>query len=84
MARARLTSAVELYDASGQLVSRFALNFPEYTGTIPAALATSSCDWETFGEAAPFGHGDDFHLGVAGQALTMDSRRTDDPRKAVS
>jgi signal transduction histidine kinase len=55
MARARLTSAVELYDASGQLVSRFALNFPEYTGTIPAALATSSCEWETFGEAAPFG-----------------------------
>jgi len=55
LARARLTSAVELYDASGRLVSRFALNFPEYTGTIPAALATSSCKWETFGEAAPFG-----------------------------
>jgi signal transduction histidine kinase len=54
LARARLTSAVELYDASGQLVSRFALNFPEYAGTIPA-LATAKCEWEVFGEGARFG-----------------------------
>jgi signal transduction histidine kinase len=54
LARARLTSAVELYDASGQLVSRFAMNLPEYTGTTPA-LATDKCDWEVFGEAQRFG-----------------------------
>ena len=55
LARARLTSAVELYDASGELASRFALNFPEYAGTVPAGLTTSACRWETFGEAARFG-----------------------------
>ena len=33
LARARLTSAIELYDRDGDLVSRFALNFPEYTGS---------------------------------------------------
>ncbi len=54
LARDRLTSAVELYDPSGQLVSRFALNFPEYTGTIPA-VTTAKCEWEWFGEAARFG-----------------------------
>ncbi|MBA2305386.1 MAG: HAMP domain-containing protein, partial [Acidobacteria bacterium] len=55
LARARLTSAVELYDASSTLVSRFALNFPEYTGTIQTPRAATSCKWEIFGEAAPFG-----------------------------
>ena len=37
LARERLTSAVELYDRKGDLVSRFALNFPEYTGTAQTA-----------------------------------------------
>jgi signal transduction histidine kinase len=55
LARARLTSAVELYDREGGLISRFALNFPEYTGTVQAPLASSGCDWDVFGEAAPFG-----------------------------
>ena len=55
LARARLTSAVELYDRQGGLISRFALNFPEYTGTAQAPLATSGCNWDVFGEAAPFG-----------------------------
>ena len=36
LARERLTSAVELYDRNGKLVSRFALNFPEYTATARA------------------------------------------------
>jgi signal transduction histidine kinase len=56
LAEARLTSAVELYDPSGLLLSRFALNFPEYA---PVAQTYSSvkagCTWEIFGEAAPFG-----------------------------
>jgi signal transduction histidine kinase len=54
LARERLTSAVELYDTTGRLVSRFALNFPEYAARTPQYHA-SRCDWETFGEAAPFG-----------------------------
>ena len=55
LARARLTSAVELYDASGVLVSRFALNFPEYTGATQTPRTAASCDWEVFGEASRFG-----------------------------
>ena len=55
LARERLTSAVELYDATGTLVSRFALNFPEYTAVTQAGRAGASCQWEVFGEAAPFG-----------------------------
>jgi signal transduction histidine kinase len=55
LARERLTSAVELYDRSGALASRFALNVPEYTGTAQTPRAASACDWDVFGEAAPFG-----------------------------
>jgi signal transduction histidine kinase len=53
MARARLTSAVELYDVHGALTSRFALNFPEYAGAEQAPLLPSACTWEVYGEAAP-------------------------------
>ena len=55
LARARLTSAVELYDADGAIVSCFALNFPEYTNTPRPPRSSVSCDWKVFGEAAPFG-----------------------------
>lgn len=55
LARARLTSAIELYDASGTLVSRFALNFPEYTTATQATRPVAPCQWDVFGEAAPFG-----------------------------
>ena len=54
LAALRLTSAVELYGAQGGLVSRFALNFPEYEG-VPQGWISGTCDWEIFGEAAPFG-----------------------------
>ncbi len=54
LALLRLTSAVELYGSQGGLVSRFALNFPEYEG-IPQGWISGTCDWEVFGEAAPFG-----------------------------
>jgi signal transduction histidine kinase len=52
--RERLTSAIELYDLRGN-VSRFGLNFPEYTGSTQQPQASSSCAWEMFGEAQPFG-----------------------------
>src|SRR5215468_10934461 len=52
LASSRLTSAIELYGADGALVSRFALNLPEYT--TPRYEATS-CEWEVFDEVLPFG-----------------------------
>ena len=55
LARARLTSSVELYDGRGTQVSRFALNFPEYAGAAQTPPAATTCTWNVFGEAAPFG-----------------------------
>jgi signal transduction histidine kinase len=55
LARARLTSAIELYDRAGNLVSRFALNYPEYSVAKQAPQAVSGCEWDVFGEATPFG-----------------------------
>jgi signal transduction histidine kinase len=52
LAEYRLTSAVELYAADGSLVSRFALNLPEYGVTEQRA---SGCDWEIFEEVSAFG-----------------------------
>ncbi len=47
----RLTSSVELYDAKGAIVSRFALKLPEPTG---ATSQETSCTWEVFEEVSPF------------------------------
>ena len=56
LARERLTSAVELYNREGGLVSRFALNIPEYTVASQTAPDTGAgCEWDLFGEAAPIG-----------------------------
>jgi signal transduction histidine kinase len=53
LATYRLTSAVELYDPTGRLVSRFALSLPEYAQTTNHA---SGCAWEEpFEEVSPFG-----------------------------
>ncbi len=54
LARARLTSSLELYAADGTLVSRFALNFPEYEATAQVTRS-ERCDWQVVGEARPFG-----------------------------
>ena len=54
LAGLRLTSAVELYGAGGRLTSRFALNFPEYAGR-PSDWQVTGCEWEVYGEIAPFG-----------------------------
>jgi signal transduction histidine kinase len=43
LAAKRLTSAIELYGADGRLVSRFALNLPEYT---TSRHQSSGCTWE--------------------------------------
>jgi signal transduction histidine kinase len=54
LARARLTSNVELYGPDGRLVSRFGLNFPEYEAS-SQVMRSATCTWEVFGEARPFG-----------------------------
>ncbi len=54
LARQRLTSAVELYGPEGALVSRFALNIPEYAAANQERLG-AACDWDVFGEVLPFG-----------------------------
>ena len=55
LARERLTSDIELYDTHGALVSRFALNFPEYTGAPQQPEPLSGCRWDVFGETQSFG-----------------------------
>ena len=55
LARARLTSDLEIYDQKGALVSRFALNFPEYTSAAQTPERLGGCAWDVFGEALLFG-----------------------------
>ena len=55
LAQDRLTSAVELYDRNGCLVSRFALNLPEYTGTAQQPRRVSACSWDVYAEPLPIG-----------------------------
>ncbi len=75
LAAARLTSAVELYNADGVCVSRFALNLPEYSGAAqaPQIEAASPCQWDVFGEAAPFGAEERRMLHAAKQICTTDT-----------
>ena len=61
LARQRLTSAVELYAADGSLLSRFALNIPDYAA--PAlGFRGATCSWDVFGEVLPFGSRERKHL----------------------
>ena len=48
----RLTSAIELYDASGRLASRFAFRLPE---AVPSEHQPSACTWDFLDEVSPFG-----------------------------
>ncbi|HEY7791167.1 MAG TPA: ATP-binding protein [Vicinamibacterales bacterium] len=54
LARARSTSAVELYGPNGALVSRFALNLPEYAAA-SRPWRPDRCEWDLFEEVSPFG-----------------------------
>ena len=54
LAEFRLTSAVELYGPDRSLVSRFALDVPEYTVTTQPWQG-SGCNWEVFGVAELLG-----------------------------
>ena len=66
----RLTSAVELYSADGTLVSRFALNLPEYTSA-QQKWQEPSCGWDLFEEVSPFG-AEERRLLHAGRGLCAD------------
>jgi signal transduction histidine kinase len=55
LARNRLTSAVELYNRRGALVSRFALNLPEYTASGQQPQVMPPCAWDAFAEPLPIG-----------------------------
>ena len=72
LARARLTSAVELYNESDTLVSAFSLNLPEYSGTrqAPQIALAPACKWDVFGEAVPFGAEERRMLHAARQVCT--------------
>ncbi len=68
LGRQRLTSSVELYDARGGLVSRFALNLPaEFLATERPVEA--ECAWDVFGEAQA--STDDQVLLHAGRAVCL-------------
>lgn len=51
LATERLTSSVELHNAAGAMVSRFAMNLPDFTQPLPWIEKT--CDWETLEEVSP-------------------------------
>jgi signal transduction histidine kinase len=48
----RLTSSVELHDATGAMISRFALKLPQ--AGVPQVYNDAPCDWEIFEEVSPF------------------------------
>jgi signal transduction histidine kinase len=48
-----ITSAIELYDADGRLLSRFAFNLPEDLTATPRS-EESQCNWLLYGEVAAF------------------------------
>jgi signal transduction histidine kinase len=54
LATERLASSLELYDGSGRLAWRFALNLPDFVSTAQQ-WREPSCDWEIFEEASLFG-----------------------------
>ncbi|HET7698445.1 MAG TPA: HAMP domain-containing sensor histidine kinase [Vicinamibacterales bacterium] len=74
LARARLTSDIEIYDGSGTLVSCFALNFPEYNRAA-ASETLRDCHWEIFGEALLFAGGQERNTLHAQRSVCADGRR---------
>jgi signal transduction histidine kinase len=52
--RSRVTSEVELYGSDRELVSRFALNFPEYRSRALAPWTGRGCDWSVSAESTQF------------------------------
>jgi signal transduction histidine kinase len=76
LARARLTSDLEMYDSSGGLASRFALNFPEYNRAAQATETQTDCQWEIYGEALLFAGAQERNALHAQRSVCVDGRST--------
>jgi signal transduction histidine kinase len=73
LATERLTSSVELHNAAGAMVSRFAMNLPDLTQ--PQPWVEPACEWETLEEVSPL-FSEERRLLHAGRAIcTPDGRR---------
>ena len=68
LATERLTSSVELHNASGAMVSRFAMNLPDFTQ--PQPWIEPSCDWDMLEEVSPL-FSEERRLLHAGKALCV-------------
>ena len=66
LATERLTSSVELHNAAGAMVSRFAMNLPDLTQ--PQPWNEPTCDWEILEEVSPL-FSEERRLLHAGRAL---------------
>jgi signal transduction histidine kinase len=74
LATERLASSLELYSAEGALVSRFALNLPDYLSSA-TRWREPNCQWEIFEEASPFGS-EERRLVHAGRAICLGNSDT--------
>jgi signal transduction histidine kinase len=54
LAKAFVTSSVELYGPDGRLVSRFAFNLPDDLTATPPLSDESTCGWALYAETTPF------------------------------
>jgi signal transduction histidine kinase len=72
LATERLTSSVELHNAAGAMVSRFAMNLPDFTQ--PQPWSEQSCDWDMVEEVSPL-FSEERRLLHAGKALCVDGGR---------
>jgi signal transduction histidine kinase len=72
LATERLTSSVELHNAAGVMVSRFAMNLPDFTQ--PQPWNEPSCDWDTMEEVSPL-FSEERRLLHAGRGLCIDGGR---------
>ncbi|MBY0494234.1 MAG: HAMP domain-containing protein [Cyanobacteria bacterium] len=72
LATERLTSSVELHNSSGAMVSRFAMNLPDFTQ--PQPWSEQSCKWEELEEVSPL-FSEERRLLHAGKALCVGGRR---------
>ena len=75
LARARLTSDLEIFDEKGQpLGARFALNFPEYASATQTSETLGGCEWEITGEAQLFAGAQERNTLHAQRAICVDGR----------
>jgi len=72
LAAERLTSSVELHNAAGAMVSRFAMNLPDFAQ--PQSWSEPSCDWEELEEVSPL-FSEERRLLHAGRALCLEGGR---------